>query len=129
MRMHHAVVTALVVTNKEIGLDVNADNTKYMFPCQNAGLNHNIRIDYSSPERVEEFKYLGTTQMNQNSLKEAIKGKLKSGNACCHLLQNLLSSSFLSKSVKIETCRGIILLLVLYGCETWPHTLREAESV
>jgi len=32
MRMCHAVVTALVVTSKEIGLDVNADNTKYMFP-------------------------------------------------------------------------------------------------
>jgi len=72
MRMCHSVVIALVVNSKEIGLDVNADNTKYMFPCQNAGRNHNIRIEYSSSEWVEEFKYLGTTQMNRNSLQEAI---------------------------------------------------------
>jgi len=59
MRMRHAVVTALVVTSKQIGRDVNTDNTKYMsiFRCQNAGRNHNIKIDYSSSEKVEEFKY------------------------------------------------------------------------
>jgi hypothetical protein len=78
---------------------------------------------------VEEFKYLGTAQMNRNSLQEAIKSKLKSGNACYHSVQNLSSSSFLSKSIKTETCRAIILCVVLYGCETWPLTLREAENV
>jgi len=67
--------------------------------------------------------------MNQNSFQEAIKSKLKSGNACYHSVQNLLSSSFLSKSIKIETCRAIILPVVFYGCETWPLTSREAESV
>ena len=58
MRMCHAMVTALVVTSKEIGRDVNAYSTKYMsiFRCQNAGRNHNIKIDYSFSEKVEEFK-------------------------------------------------------------------------
>jgi hypothetical protein len=67
--------------------------------------------------------------MNRNFLQEAIKSKLKLGNACYHLVQNLLSSSFLSKSIKIETCRAIILPVVLYRCETWPLAWREAESV
>jgi hypothetical protein len=31
----------------------------------------------------------------------------------------------LSKSVKIKTYRTIILPVVLYGCETWPLTLKE----
>jgi hypothetical protein len=37
--MCHAVVTALVVASKEIGLDVNAGKTNYMamFWYQNAG--------------------------------------------------------------------------------------------
>jgi hypothetical protein len=60
--------------------------------------------------------------MNRNSLQEEIKSKLKLGNACYHLVQNLWFSSFLSKGIKIETCRAIILPVVLYGCETWPLT-------
>ena len=51
--------------------------------------------------------------------------KLKSGNTCYHSVQNLLSYSLLSKSVNITIYRTIILPVVLYGCETWLHTLRE----
>jgi len=36
----------------------------------------------SSFERVEDFKYLGTTLRNPNSVQEEIKSRLKSGNAC-----------------------------------------------
>ena len=43
---------------------------------------------------------------------------LKSRNACSHSVQNLLSSSLLSKNVKINIYRIIILRVVLYGCET-----------
>jgi UDP-galactopyranose mutase len=65
---------------------------------QNAGRNHYIRIDNSSFERVEEFKYLGTTLTNQNSIQEEVKSRLNSGNACYYLVQNLLSSRLLSKN-------------------------------
>ena len=40
--------------------------------------------------------------MNQNSIQEEIKSKLKLGNACYHLVQNLISSSFPSKNIKIK---------------------------
>jgi len=74
---------ALVVATKEIGLEVNADKTKYMimFRDQNAGRSHIMQIDNSSIERVEEFEYLGTTLTNQNSIQEEIKSRLKLGNA------------------------------------------------
>ena len=48
---------------------------------QNAGQNHSVRIDNSAFKMVEEFKYLGTTLTNQNSIAEEIKSKLRSGNA------------------------------------------------
>ena len=35
-----------------------------------------------------------------------------------------MSCSFLSKNVKFEIYRTIILPFVLYGCETWSITLR-----
>ena len=62
--------------------------------------------------RVEEFKYLGTTLTNQNSIQKEIKSSLKLGNACYHSVQNLLSSSLLSKNLKIKIYRTIILPVV-----------------
>jgi UDP-galactopyranose mutase len=69
---------------------------------QNAGRSHSIKTDNSSFERVEQFKYLGTTLEDQTSIQEEIKCRLKSGNACCHSVQNLKSSSLLSKNTKIK---------------------------
>jgi hypothetical protein len=54
---------------------------------------------------------------------------LKSGHACFHSVQNLLSSRLLSKNTNIRAYRTIILPVVLYGCETWPFTLREEERL
>ena len=88
-----------------------------------------MKTDSSSFERVEEFKYLGTTLTNQNYLQEEIKSRLKSGNACHHSVQNLFSSSLLPKNLKIKTYRTIILPVVLYGCKTWLLTLREEHRV
>jgi hypothetical protein len=92
---------------------------------QNAGRNHNIRIDNSSFERVEEFKYLGTILTNQNSIQEEVKSRLNLGNACYYLVQNLLSSRLLSKDLKIRIYRTIMLPVILYGCETSSLTLKE----
>jgi len=61
-----------------------------------------MKVDNSSIERVEEFKYLGTTLKNQNSIQEKIKSRLKLGNACYYSVQNLLSSRLLSKNLKIK---------------------------
>jgi len=95
---------ALVVASKQTGLEVSADKTTYMVMSQdkNAGQSHKIKIEYHSFERVEEFKYLGTTLTNQNSNQEEIKIRQKSGNACYHSVQNLLSSSLLSKNSQIK---------------------------
>jgi hypothetical protein len=86
---------ALVIASKEIGLEVNADKTKYMVTSQdqNAGRSHDIKIDNSSSERVEEFRYLETTLTNQNSIQEENKCRLKSQNACYHSVQNTIYKS------------------------------------
>jgi len=80
---------------------------------------HSIKTDNSSLERVVEFKYLGTTLTNQNSMQEEIKSRLKSGNAWYRSVQNLLSSRLQSKNLKIKIYGTIILPITLYGCETW----------
>ena len=77
-----------------------------------------MKTDNRSFEREEEFRYLGTTLTDQNSIQEEIKSRLKSGNACSHSVKNLLSSSLQSKNLKIKKYGTIILPVVLYGCET-----------
>ena len=48
---------------------------------------------------------------------------------CYYSVQNLLSSSFLFKKLKIKIYRTIILPVVLYGCESWSLTLREERRL
>jgi len=59
-----------VFASKEMGLEVNADKTKCIFMSrdQNAGRSHNVKTEGKSFERVEKFKYFGTTVTNQNSI-------------------------------------------------------------
>jgi hypothetical protein len=58
-----------------------------------------MKTDNSFFERIEQFKYLGTTLTNQNSINEEIKNRLKSENAYYY---RILFSSVLSKNVKIK---------------------------
>jgi len=90
---------ALVVAKKEIGLEVNADKTKYtiMSRDKKAGRSYSVKTDNSSIERVEEFKYLGTRLTNKNSIQEEIKSRLKVGNVV-FIQCRILSSSLLSKN-------------------------------
>jgi hypothetical protein len=59
-----------------------------------------------------------TTLRDQNSMLEEIKSRLNSGNACYHAVQSLLTSRLLSRTVKVDICKSIILTVVLYGCQT-----------
>jgi len=121
---------ALVAVTRETGLEVSADKTKYMFMSrdQNAGQNYSVRNDNSTFESFEDFKYLGTTLTNQNSIAEEIKSRLRSGNACYHSVRNLLSSILRSKNLKIKLFRTIIFPVILYACEAWSLTLREVRK-
>jgi len=75
------------------------------------------------------FGYMRNNLINENYFQEEINGRFNSGNACYHSVQNLLSSSFLSKNLKIKICKTINLPAVLYGCETWSLTLRDERRL
>ncbi|KAJ4428733.1 hypothetical protein ANN_25726 [Periplaneta americana] len=78
---------------------------------------------------VEKFKYLGATVTNINDTREEIKRRINMGNACYYSVEKLLSSSLLSKNLKVRIYRTVILPVVLYGCETWTLTLREEHRL
>jgi hypothetical protein len=67
--------------------------------------------------------------LNQNDIHDQISSRLNSGNACYYSVQNLLSSFLISKNLKINIYKTVILPVVLYGCETWSLTLREEHGL
>jgi hypothetical protein len=72
------------------------------------GRDDSLKIDYSSIERVDEFKYQGTMLTDQNSVQEEIRSRLKLGIVCYHSMQNLFISNLLSINLKIKIYRTTI---------------------
>jgi hypothetical protein len=75
-------------------LEVNPEKTKYMLMSRKkAEQKHDIQIANGSFERVEKFRYLGTT-LNRSKLHAGRDyERLNSGNACYHSVQSLLSTA------------------------------------
>ena len=84
---------------------------------------------YLFGQTVEHFRYLGTNRTDRNSIQEEIKSRLKSENAFYHSVHNILSSSILSKNIKIKIYRAIILTVFWCGCETWSLILRKERRL
>ncbi|KAJ4451867.1 hypothetical protein ANN_03345 [Periplaneta americana] len=96
---------------------------------ENIVRNGNIKIGNLSFEDVMKFKYLGATVTNINDTREEIKHRINMGNVCYYSVEKLLSSSLLSKNLKVRIYETGILSVVLYGCETWTLTLREEHRL
>ncbi|KAJ4437065.1 hypothetical protein ANN_17200 [Periplaneta americana] len=78
---------------------------------------------------LEKFKYLGAAVTNINDTREEIKHRINMGNSCYYSVEKLLSSSLLSKNLKVRIYETVTLPFVLYGCETWTLTLREENRL
>ncbi|KAJ4451027.1 hypothetical protein ANN_02463 [Periplaneta americana] len=125
------VIDADRSASKAIGLEVNPEKTRFMIMSrdQNIVRNGNIKIGDLSFEGVEKFKYFGATVTNINDTREEIKRRINMGNACYYSVEKLLSSSLLSKNLKVRIYKTVILPVVVYGCETWTLNLREEHRL
>jgi hypothetical protein len=87
---------------------MNPEKTKYTLKSHShkTGQKHSIKIANRSFEDVAKFKYLGTTLTDQNCKHEQIDSRLNSGNACYHLIQNLLSCRLLSRNVDAKNIQN-----------------------
>jgi hypothetical protein len=67
----------LLEASRDIGLEINAEKTKYMIMSRHpdSGQNQNIKTANESFENVATFKCLGTTLINQNDIHDEIKSR------------------------------------------------------
>lgn len=105
------------------GLEAN-DGSVYLGQTH-VSQNHNMKVANKSYVDLENFKYLGPTLTNQNSMHEGIRSRLNSGNTCSHLAHNPQSTNLRLKNINIKIYRGIIILVALCGRATWYFTSRE----
>jgi hypothetical protein len=108
---------ALLEANRDVDLEVNTENIKYIAAChhQNVGKNHSSLIANKSFENMAKFKYLRTTVINTIFIQEENESKLNSENTCRHFFW-VSYSEILSKSIKIEIYETVILPFVLRRC-------------
>ena len=78
---------------------------------------------------VSAINYIIYAQMCMNNKPRFLFLIPVSGTACYHSVRNLLSSSLLSKNVKIKIYRTKILPAILYGCEIWSLTMMEERRL
>jgi len=91
----------LLFADKEYGLEVNADKTKYMSGHRNVRRSHYMKMDNRNFARVEVIKYCQTNITILNCIQEEVNSRLKSGDICSLPLQNILSFILLSKNIHI----------------------------
>jgi hypothetical protein len=122
---------SLLEAGRDVGLEINAENTKCMIMSHNPNSeqNQNIRTANESFESVVTFKYLGTTLTNENDIHDEIESRLNLGNACYYSVQNLLPYCLILRNLKIKIYKTVILPVVQYGCKTWSLTLREEHRL
>jgi len=97
---------------------------------QNEGQNHNkITTEKNLLKTWQEFKYFELTLKHHNCSHEEIKGRLNLENICYNSVQNLTPSILLSENIKITIYWTVMLLVALYGCETWCLTFREGHRL
>jgi hypothetical protein len=96
---------------------------------QSTGQNHDIKFAKRLFENLAEFRYFGMIVTNQNTIQDEIRRRLNCGNACSNSVQTPLSSHLLSRNINIRICKIIILLLILYICETLSLILRKEHGL
>lgn len=73
--------------------------------------------------------YGGTVSCQMLNSHVEIVHRLNFSNACCHCVEDLLSSSLISRNIKIKIHKTIILSVGLSGCATCSPTIWEGHRL
>jgi hypothetical protein len=82
-----------------------------------------LRIGNKTFEAVQGFQYLGNIIGNTNNNNKCIKDRIVKGNKAYYANRQLVNSSLISRSSKLQIYRTLVRPVVTYGSESWTLTM------
>ena len=110
---------------RKAGLLLNAKKTKVMH-INSKAVPQSIKVDGTSLEYVNQFKYLGSIKENDGSCLQDVKVRITMAKQKTLQLKNIWKNRGISNILKIKLIKVLIWPVMLYGSEAW--TLRKAEK-
>ena len=102
---------------EKVGLKLNIQNTKIMASC----LITSWQIDEETVETVADFIFLGSKITADGDSSHEIKRRLLLGRKTMINLDSILKSRDVTLSTKVCLVKAMVLLEVMYGCESWDY--------
>jgi len=115
----------------KLGMEINENKTKYMVAStyehrRNTG---DLRIGNKTFEAVQNFQYLGNIIGNTNNNNKCTKERIMMGNNAYYANRQLVNSSLISRSSKLQIYRMLVRPVVTYGSESWTLTIEEERAL
>ena len=88
-----------------------------------------VQVDGEELEEVSKFVYLGGTVTQEGGSDEDIKSRLGKARAAFSKLGNIQRGSQLKMKTKLKIFKSNVVAVLLYGCETWRMTKRDATKL
>ena len=117
-------LSSLNKESKSIGLTMHKDKTKYM---TNFDTQEEIEIEGRKLGRVKEYKYLGQTLKMEDTTKEEVLLRIKSGWMNFGKYKHMLIDQTIPMSLRKRLFNQCVLSTITYGSETWSLT-KELEQ-
>uniref|UniRef100_A0A1B0DRK3 Uncharacterized protein n=1 Tax=Phlebotomus papatasi TaxID=29031 RepID=A0A1B0DRK3_PHLPP len=109
-----------------MGLSVSESKTKYMVVSKKNRRQDQIACGNRKFDRVDDFKYLGSSVNSTNAMSSEIAARVLQGNRAFFSLLHLFKSRSLSTKTKIRLYKTLVRPVITYACETW--TLTKADE-
>lgn len=120
------MITDLNRESQKVGLTMNLDKTKTMYP----GPEIQINVEGTQIERVTEYIYLGQRiELGRSSEKQEIKRRIRAGWAAFGKLSFILKNNKIAQHLKTKVFDQCILPSMTYGAENWATTKENIESI
>uniref|UniRef100_A0A0K8SN56 Reverse transcriptase domain-containing protein n=1 Tax=Lygus hesperus TaxID=30085 RepID=A0A0K8SN56_LYGHE len=131
-RSQRDVKEAFLVLNREakkMGLEVNAQKTKYMIAGRNPSQSGDLMVGEFTFQRVDSFLYLGSLVTSSNDMSSEISARLIAANRCYFGLVRHFKSRNVSRSTKVLLYKTLVRPVLTYGSETWTLSAATIKSL
>ena len=105
--------------SKKYRMEISIPKTKAMIFSHEDQLQVNIKLDDTSLDQVNRFKYLGVVLTPSNDSTSEIKSRLLLASTALGKLQKVWSDKDIKLSTKLRHLNALVYPVLLYGSEIW----------